>query len=74
LYSVPISGPFNASTKLNEPLPDVGEVFASFRFSTDSSQVFFRADQETPGVIELYVVDLPVAGNDQFVYLPFVVR
>ncbi len=59
LYSVPIAGPAMEGIKLNGSLVTNGSIF-EFQVSPDSSQVVYRADQQTDEVFELYSV--PLAG------------
>ena len=67
LYDAPLAG--GSPTKLNRPLISGGYV-GSFQVSPDSSQVVYRADQDTDGVDELYVsFDLPDRS-----YLPIVLK
>jgi Tol biopolymer transport system component len=70
LYSVPIGGPASAGVKLNGPLVAGGDV-SKCLISPDSSQVVYRADQDTDAVDELYATggEAPYA-----VYLPIVLR
>jgi dipeptidyl aminopeptidase/acylaminoacyl peptidase len=61
IYSVPLNGPANAGVKLNGALVTGGDV-SDYQVSPDSSQVVYRADQDTDDVSELYIV--PLAGPD----------
>jgi hypothetical protein len=56
LFSVPLEG--GTPTRLNAPLGVNQDVFGNFLISPDSSQVVYRADQDTEGVMELYRVPL----------------
>jgi Tol biopolymer transport system component len=67
LYSIPLTGPAAARVKLNGMLVANGDVH-EFKISSDSSRVVYRADQDTDGVSELYVVWEPT------LYLPIVLR
>jgi len=69
LYSVPTTGPASDGVRLNDPLVAGGDVYFDYQISPDSSQVVYRADQDTDDVVELYVADV-----EHFVYLPLVLR
>jgi len=61
LYSVPIDGPVSAGVKLNNTLPEGGDVdFKNFAVSPDSSRVVYVADQDVDEVDEIFSV--PITG------------
>ena len=60
LFSVPIDGS-SAAVRLNDSLPDGGDVSAGARISPDGALVVYRADQDRDDVFELYSV--PIDGS-----------
>ncbi len=56
LYSTPINGEASP-VRLSGLLPS-GTGVSTFQIAPDSSQVVYRAEQDTTGVIELYSVPL----------------
>ncbi|HEY0939778.1 MAG TPA: hypothetical protein VGE08_06750 [Steroidobacter sp.] len=69
LYLVNVANPGNAQ-KLNGALPPSGWVRGNYAFSPDSSKVLYRADEDTAGVLELYLVDVGSPGQAQKVNAP----
>ncbi len=60
LYSVPIAG--GQTVKLNSPLPTGGQVQSwSFEIDSSSERVFYIADQDVAGTLELFSV--PIVGG-----------
>ncbi len=59
LYSVPLHGG-GPAVRLSAAMAPDQEVYGDFRISPDSSRVVYAADQDTPGITELYSV--PIAG------------
>jgi hypothetical protein len=67
LYSVPIKGPAAAGIKLNGTLVAGGSVF-EHKISPDSGRTVYIADQDTAGVLELYMTSF------SFLYLPLILN
>jgi len=69
LYGVPLIG--GSAVKLNGSLVTGGDVSFDLQFSSDSSRLFYRADQVVDEMIELYGVPLtggtPIKINDSLV-------
>jgi hypothetical protein len=69
LYSVPIKGPAVTGIQINGTLVAGGNVFPFFyQISPDSGRVFYMADQDTAGVLELYMTSF------SFLYLPLILN
>lgn len=67
LYSVPTKGPAAAGIKLNGPLVAGGNVLA-YSISPDSGRTVYIADQDTAGVLELYMTSF------SFLYQPLILN
>ncbi|MCW5806005.1 MAG: hypothetical protein KIT31_26810 [Deltaproteobacteria bacterium] len=70
LYRVAAGG--GPLTKLNAPLPAGANVQAGVAVSRDGKSLLYRADQDTAGVIELYLVKLATPGTATKVNGPLV--
>lgn len=63
VFSVPIAGPNSQVVQISGPMTPGGFVYdfgERFTISADGTQVLYRADQDTPGISELYMA--PVEG------------
>lgn len=73
LYVVDLDNPGHP-TKLNGALANGGNVdyVQPFLITSDGTGVVYRADQDTPGLPELYLADLTHPGNTTKINLPLV--
>ena len=62
IYSVPLAGG-TPPTKLNLAFSSQQDVYSRFQISPDSTTVFYRADQESDGVDEIFRVSITGGGN-----------
>ena len=67
LYSVPTKGPASAGIKLNGPLV-TGRNVSEYQISPDSGRTIYISDQDTVGVMELYMTSF------SFLYLPLILN
>jgi hypothetical protein len=67
LYSVPLGGPAAAGIKLNGTLVTNGSV-SQFKITPDNGRVLYLADQQTFGVLELFMT------TNYLLHLPLILR
>jgi Tol biopolymer transport system component len=61
VFSVPLTGPSSEVEQISGPMKTGGFVYSfitRFKISPDSQRVIYRADQDTFGVYELYIVSI----------------